>query len=90
MSLIYDHDEGCLISHEKFLEECYAEAGLVPKNEMFLINVPYMKEEQARKIYKSFGLSSEVKQTRPSKKLKLDKGCEAACSNQPENCVEVR
>ena len=84
MSVSHVCDEGWLISHEKFLIECYAGAGFMPKKEMFLINTPYMKEEQARKMYLSFDLDVQ-----PVKKLKLDKSLNAVSSDQSENCFEV-
>jgi hypothetical protein len=84
MSVSHACDKGWLISHEKFLVECYAGAGLMPKKEMFLINTPYMKEEQARKVYQSFDLDVQ-----PTKKLKLDKSRHAVSSDQSKNCFEV-
>lgn len=88
MSVTHECDEGWVISHEKFLTKCYAEADFVPKNEMFLINTPYMKDDQARKKYQSFDLNFQ-----PFKRLKLDKSHETVAAvmlQQSDQCLEVR
>jgi hypothetical protein len=72
MSILHQGADGWVVSHKKFLENCFSVIGVEPKDEMFSINTPFLKEAQAEKMSRELRSLEDLELHPDSKKLKLE------------------